>query len=490
MKKILILCFLMIVIASPAEAQLDTLWTRTIGGPSNDGFRSVVQTGDGGFLAVGYTYSFGEADVNVYAVKTDAQGSPVWQKTYGGSGRDYGYGVCRTADGGFAIAGYTTSFGVGEEDVYVVKIDAAGDTLWTRVYGGAGSDEARSICETVDGHLVVAGQTKSFGMGWSDLYMLKMDAGGDTVWTRTAGGSGVDWGESVCETADSCYVVCGTNGSNTDNFDMYLVKFDSEGATVWQSYFGDDGPINPDWGMSVCELQSGETMHCGHRGIEGSDPLDIGLYRADTDGARTLGRRLYDTYYEYANSICQISDGSCLLCGADKDPNTQRNNLFLVKRVDGSGWVWMQSLGGDGSDWGSCIIEIAAGEYLVAGHTDSFGAGGFDGWLVRLRDPLLASVEEVPRTVGPRFMSQPSPNPASGAVAFSMHLPESGPLEVRVLSVEGRVVRTLHRGQVPAGSRSFVWDARNDEGRKVACGVYLILAEGVVRDCRRAVIVH
>ncbi|MFZ1946798.1 MAG: hypothetical protein WAW06_04570, partial [bacterium] len=201
--------------AGTAWAQVDTTWTRTYGGSANDGFRSVVMTSDGGFLAVGYTYSFGDDDVNVYAVKTDADGDLVWQKAYGGPGRDYGFSACElVVGGGYAIAGYTTSYGAGKEDVYVVRLDADGDTVWTRSFGGSARDEARSICDAGDGGLVLAGSTESFGPGSGDMYVLRLQAAGDTVWTRALGGAASDWAQSVCRTADGSFGVGGITGSN------------------------------------------------------------------------------------------------------------------------------------------------------------------------------------------------------------------------------------------------------------------------------------
>jgi hypothetical protein len=188
MKRAILIMCLALLVAGSATAQLETLWTRTYGGPANDGFRSAVASGDGGFVAVGYTYSYGPGDVNVYAVRTDAAGDTVWMRAFGGDGRDYAYGVCRTLDGSYVIAGYTTSFGAGGEDVYLLKVDADGDVLWSRTYGGAEPDEARAVCAAADGGVVVSGRTESFGSGRSDCYVLKVDAAGDTAWTRVCGG--------------------------------------------------------------------------------------------------------------------------------------------------------------------------------------------------------------------------------------------------------------------------------------------------------------
>jgi len=221
-----------------------------------DGFRAAIPTRDGGVVAVGYTYSFGAGDVDLFAVKTDALGDTLWTRTFGGPEPDYGYGVCETNEGVYVMAGYTMSAG-GREDVYLVAVEADGDTLWTRTYGGAGLDEARSVCFTSDGCLVVAGQTESFGAGLADVYLLKMTVEGDTLWTRTFGGADSDWANAVCETADGCYGASGTTGSFNATRDAYLVKVTSAGGLVWQNRYGSSTLYREEYGVGVCALAGG-----------------------------------------------------------------------------------------------------------------------------------------------------------------------------------------------------------------------------------------
>ena len=130
-----------------------------------------------------------------------------WQRTYGGQGNDEGLSVQQTADGGFIIAGHTSSLGAGDADVYLVKANAQGDTLWTRTYGGTSADLGWSVQQTSDGGYIVAGSTLSYGQGvpeWADVYLIKTNASGETLWTRTYGydGQQSDYGRSVQQTPD------------------------------------------------------------------------------------------------------------------------------------------------------------------------------------------------------------------------------------------------------------------------------------------------
>ncbi|MHC4540800.1 MAG: hypothetical protein ACYS74_13625, partial [Planctomycetota bacterium] len=161
---------------------------RTYGGSGDDIGSSVQQTTDGDYIVAGYTYSFGTGSSDVYLIKTDPSGDTLWTRTYGGSDIDYGYSVLQTTDGDYIVAGETQSFGAGPGDVYLIKTDPSGDTLWTRTYGGNGHDWGQSVQQTTDGGYIVSGQTNSFGPGQADVYLIKTDAVGDTLWTRTYGG--------------------------------------------------------------------------------------------------------------------------------------------------------------------------------------------------------------------------------------------------------------------------------------------------------------
>ena len=213
------------------NSQGDTLWTRTYGGNNDDYAYSVQQTVDGGYILSGVTDSYGAGEKDFYVVKTDNQGDTLWTRTYGENGWDYAYSVQQTVDGGFIVAGKTVSYGPDEEDFYVVKTDGEGDTLWTRVYGGSGWDGAYSVQQTTDGGYIVAGYTYSFGAGGSDFFLVKTDSVGDTLWTRTCGGSSWDCALSAQHTLDGGYITAGTTlsyGAGSDDF--YLVKLGEESS--------------------------------------------------------------------------------------------------------------------------------------------------------------------------------------------------------------------------------------------------------------------
>jgi formylglycine-generating enzyme required for sulfatase activity len=220
----------------------DTLWTRTYGGSWDDVAHFVQQTTDGGYILAGYTYSFGAGNNDFYLVKTNPLGDTLWTRTYGGGYDDRAYAVQQTADGGYIVAGWTWSFGAGWTDFYLVKTSPLGEPIWTRTYGGSNWDLAYSVQQTSDGGYIMAGETSSFGAGTYDARVVKTNSQGDTLWTRTYGGSSYDGAYFLQQTADGGYILAGyTNsfGAGTPTgSNMYLVKTNSLGDTLGTRNYG------------------------------------------------------------------------------------------------------------------------------------------------------------------------------------------------------------------------------------------------------------
>jgi hypothetical protein len=182
---------------------------KAIGGKKLEAGVSLIQTSDGGYAITGLTKSFSAGGHDVYVVKLDATGNLQWTKTIGGPESEEGNSLIQTSDGGYAITGFTESFGTGELDVYVVKLDANGNLQWTKTIGGPESDGGNSLTKTSDGGYAIAGYTSSFGAGEWDVYVVKLDANGNLQWTTTIGGKKEDIGASLIQTSDGGYAIAG-----------------------------------------------------------------------------------------------------------------------------------------------------------------------------------------------------------------------------------------------------------------------------------------
>ena len=199
-------------------------WDKKFGGSFSDYAYSVQQTSDGGYILAGSTNPTNTND-DVYLIKTDSSGNAVWTKTFGGANTDIGQSVKQTTDGGYVITGWTDSFGAGNFDVYLIKTDASGNAVWTKTFGGVNSEDSRSVWQTTDGGYVVVGSTNSFGAGGSDIYLIKTDSSGNKLWDKTFGGSLSDHGYCTQQTTDSGYIIVGdTNSYGAGSSDVWLIK--------------------------------------------------------------------------------------------------------------------------------------------------------------------------------------------------------------------------------------------------------------------------
>ena len=136
-----------------------------------------------------------------------------WWTTFGGSGDEKGYSVQKTSDGGYIVAGYTRSSGAGNYDVYLIKTDSQGSELWSKTYGGIKSDVGASVQQTTDGGYIIAGSTNSFSADNYDVYLIKTDSQGSEIWSKTYGEIDDDYGYSVQQTSDRGYIIAGSTNS-------------------------------------------------------------------------------------------------------------------------------------------------------------------------------------------------------------------------------------------------------------------------------------
>lgn len=392
---------LLSVICLTSAASAQTNWWRTYGGPSDDQGYSVQQTVDGGYVVTGCASAF----TGFYVVKTNASGDTLWTRTYGRDmiGASEGYSVQQTIDGGYVIAGYNLFVGRPYVDVYLFKTNASGDTLWTKGYGGTDEDVGFSVQQTSDGGYIITGYTYSFGTGApvvDDVYLVKTDASGDTIWTRTYGGGNYDEGHSVQQTTDGGYIIAGSTGGV--NKDVSLVKTNAQGDAIWTGTYGGS---RDDVGYSVWQTT--------------------------------------DSGYLVAGRTCSYGPGT---------PGDVPN-VYLI-RTDASGdTAWTTTYGGTGGDVGNSVQQTSDSGYIIGGRTKSYGVGG-DVYLIKTDASGYVSLEE-PTTLHPasktRFLVQP--NPFASLARVSGHETESFVLS----DVTGRQVAVCGDDRIGEGLRPGVY---------------------------------
>jgi len=264
------------------DASGNLQWVKTFGGSDYDWAFSVQQTSDGGYIVAGETRSFVTGSYYVFLLKTDASGNLQWAKTFGGNNGDYARSVQQTSDGGYIVAGYTWSFGAGGVDIFLLKTDASGNLQWAKTFGGSDWDYASSVQQTSDGGYIVAGYTLSFGAGNNDVFLLKTDASGNLQWSKTFGGSNHDWAFSVQQTSDGGYIVAGwTYSFGAGNNDVFLLKTDASGNLQWAKTFRGD---STDYARSVQQTSDGGYIVAGGTSSFGAGWEDVFLLKTDANG--------------------------------------------------------------------------------------------------------------------------------------------------------------------------------------------------------------
>ena len=308
----------------------DSLWSRTFGGEGDDWCEPLIQTTDGGFALAGGTLSFGAGGEDFWLVRVDEEGDSLWSRSFGGEGWDGCYSLIQTADGGFALAGYTWSFGMGGGDFWLVRCDENGDSLWARTYGGRAYDHCTSLIQTADDGFALAGYTESFGAGGEDFWLVRVDEDGDSLWSRSFGGEGDDGCYSLIQTADGGFALAGrTNSFGAGEGDFWLVRSDENGDSLWSRSFGGEGD---DSCSSLIRTAHGGFALAGRTNSFGAGESDFWLVRTNENGdsllwSRTFGGRGFDE----CTSLIRTADGGFALAGSTESFGAGEGDFWLVK---------------------------------------------------------------------------------------------------------------------------------------------------------------
>lgn len=362
-----------------AGAQAQETWEKTFGGAEGDYGAALLQAGDGGYVLLGTTLSAGAGGRDITLIKTDGNGNEVWTKTYGGAGDERASWVEATSDGGYVLAGSTFSTGAGKRDAYLVKTDASGNQTWAKTFGGTENDGAACVVQTADGGYALVGFTESSGAGGKDVYLVKTDKDGKQLWARTFGGTGADTGACIRRISDGFILAGTTTSSGAGGKDMYLVKTDASGTALWTKTFGG---VDTDEGRGVIQTADGGYALVGKTNASGAGGYDVYLVKADASGNRLWSKTFGGAGDEAGYSVRGTSGGGFLIGGSSCDAGAATANLFLLETDAVGAEVMSRRFGAGGWEEGAAAIEDKDGAFLVAGSTTSSGEGEADIYLV------------------------------------------------------------------------------------------------------------
>ena len=311
----------------------------------------------------------------------------VFSIMFGGDESDEGNSVQQTTDGGYIVLGTTRSYGNGESDILLVKIDNVGNEEWRKTFGGINKDIGNSVQQTTDGGYIISGTTfvKQFN---PDLWLIKTDSNGEEEWNKTFGGNRGDYGGSVQQTSDGGYIFIGSFFTVGKNQDIWLIKTDSNGEEEWNKIFGQEG--NFEMGYSVQETSDGGFILLG----EDYDTKSMGyLIKTDSQGIEEWSNNKYDSVF--GTYVQQTTDGGYIFTGFTTSGSY--SYILLIKTDSNGNEEWNQTYGGGGGDGGNSVQQTTDGGYIITGWTGSFGKGSTDVWLIKTNSQ---GTEEWNKTLG------------------------------------------------------------------------------------------
>ncbi|MFI5220714.1 MAG: T9SS type A sorting domain-containing protein [Bacteroidia bacterium] len=264
----------------------DTIWTRMFGGVYDDAASAVIQTNDGNFVLAGFADENSPSGSDAYIVKIDISGNILWAKKYGSTANEYANSIRQTADGGYIFAGKKENPTAGY-DVYLVKLDSSGNKQWEKTYGGNKDDLAYCVRNCKDGGYVISGLTYSFGNGSADIYLIRINATGDLLWTKTFGGNLFDQSYDILQVEDSGFMVAGFTRSFGDTMnDIYIISTDKNGMMNWSKTMGGKGD---DVALSIIESFDKTYVIAGRTSGFGAGNADMFVFQMDDKGTSSTG---------------------------------------------------------------------------------------------------------------------------------------------------------------------------------------------------------
>jgi len=514
MKKLL---FLTMFAFTGFNLNAQTTFQKAYGGTEMDNGNSVRQTSDNGYIIVGSTTSFGSGGRDVLVIKTNALGDTTWTRTFGGAtDNEYGFCVQQNTDGGYIVSGVASSFDDVAGDMYLIKLDSAGDTIWTRTYGGIGYEWGAYVQQTTDGGFIIAGQTPAFGAGGFDAYLVKLDSSGNISWTKTYGNSGLETGSAVQQTTDGGYILSGEIDSyGAGNGDFYLIKTDSTGNVVWTKAYGTAGT---EAGVTVKQTTDGGYIIGGT--AAGALGLDMCVIKTNSVGdilwTKLYGGPLTDECYE----IIETTDGGYMMCGKSFSFSTAGDYDVYVVKVNSEGIVqWSKtygaSFGSSSNDIGNSIQQTNDGGYIIAGESlFGFGVGILNVYLIKTDssgnsgcnqgDPATVTSVFSPQVISPPTLTSSGgvisfpatminsggtqtnlcvttgisenyfgfnvnsyPNPFSSSLTLEFNLTETKNISVSIVDVMGREVKIIPAKYLQLGKNNITIDLS-----ELNCGIY------------------
>jgi len=475
-------------------------WVKTFGGSGSEVGNSITSSTDGGYVLTGRTYSndgdfegLYKGDGDIFVMKLNSIGDIVWKKTFGGSDNDQGWSITTTNDGGYVLTGYTGSndgdfsgMNKGYYDIFVIKLNSSGETVWKKTFGGSGSEVGYSITSTTDGGYVLTGYSNSndgdfsgMNKGSNDIFIMKLNLNGETVWKKTYGGSVNDLGISITTTNDGGYVLTGYSKSNDGDFsgmnkgsnDIFVIKLNSNGDTVWKKTYGGSGGED---GQSIITTTDGGYVLTGNTNSNDGDfggmskgGGDIFVIKLNSSGDIEWKKTYGGSNEDYGGSITTTNDGGYVLTGRTysndgdfRGMSKGNYDIFVMKLNSNGDTVWKKIYGGSNVDYGWSITNTNDNGYVLTGWTKSndidfsgMNKGGDDIFVMKLdTNGNLNNTTSINEFGEPTTTLSVHPNPFHNSTTISYKVDTPSNVRIELLNTLGQTVEVLREDYTDIGT--------------------------------------
>jgi hypothetical protein len=300
----------------------------TFGGSMEEEGVEIIATNDGSFILIGSTTSLGAGQKDIHVIKIDPNGTLIWEKTFGGLLDETPESIIELSNSEFCIAGTTESFGSGSRDIYMIWIDQSGNLIREKTHGGVSSDGSSKILEIDNQEIMLYGYTYSYGAGNRDLYLLKTNFTGDSLWSQTYGGSGYEESQAFSQLPDGGYLLCAHSSSTDPNHNMYGVRTDVNGVQLWDVNYGG---AQHDGGQALLVNNAGNYVFIGRTMSNGTGMRDAMMVISDPSGQAISTSYIGGTLNDQIDGIIENGDYYYMV-GQSASFGNSDNDVYLVKQ--------------------------------------------------------------------------------------------------------------------------------------------------------------
>ncbi|MEO0262445.1 MAG: hypothetical protein ABIM62_01845 [candidate division WOR-3 bacterium] len=346
-------------------------WQKTYGGILDEAGFSLVESNDSHYIILGNTYSFGNGGSDIYIIKINKNGDTLWTKFYGTQNDEFSYSI-KEYNGNYIIVGNTQLPDSSESDIYILKINKNGNLIFEEIIETPSWEYPRDFEISENGDIIIAGSIKPEG-GDFNLYVSKIDSLGNMIWQKRYGGNADDFGYSICKTENGYMIVGYTFSFGNGGSDIYLIKINENGDTLWTNTFGRE---ENDYGFFIAKDDDGNYIICGSSywlllGYE------ICYMKISPDGNSIWQKYNGSLSNDFAWCMGKTYDNGYVITG-------NFGTLVWLLKTDSIGLpLWSEMYGGNGFETGYFIKVLKDTSYIIVGKTNSFGAGGYDVYVIK-----------------------------------------------------------------------------------------------------------